>query len=535
MKKAFLLSTVLLPFLIHAQLIHQFQQPVPPNSKLLQMGEQTIMIHPFDLTNSAHKWTTFDKDLQQVATKKLVTPDVQHIISQTYLESHNTILRIDQLFIEDHIYVTAYAFDTEGNLIKNQLLTSVLKETTEPVPLLILQSPDKKYAGIVQLLNVKQDSLFVNSLIVDADFEEINKAAFTVPFDPVVSEVHLPLLNNQAALTVPVADRFDSYKLSSNLNLHILPANAKIPSNIPIDFSRLKLRNHQFATKGDSIIVSALYSDGNKKKDIAGVVLAGITLSNKKQIPQQTFAYNSEAQAALKKQFLKEGRKGNLLNYLSPLPFNNKEHHFALLLSSQEMTIQARNNVPGAPPSIEGVRHDVGHVKGMEGTTLRGTDKPMTFDQASTYAATVGGAHRAGFPVSVYNRVNAEQMRRLQGANKNNNPKQSRNLLYFSFAENAIKNNFIKLKQPSDQQFSFLTYLPASNGYSAIYYLVSGNKTILQQTTIESDGKEINQKILDNSSIIILDGYDYLINNNSLTAFYEDKLTGQMGLVKVSL
>lgn len=537
MKTINLVIVFFFPFFAFSQHIQSLSQPPPPNAQLLQLNSYTIMVHPIDLNNTAHKWVSFDTALQIIAAKKLVTPNAENIINQTYLESSNSILRIDQLYIDSQFYVTAYIFDRYGNLVKNEVVYTAPIASGNPSSFQLSQSPDKRYVSLVQALLLQQDSLNINGIIIDAGLSEVNKFTLTTPFDTEISEMYSPFLSNQAGLFVPIADKFDSYKLSSALELHFVPVGSRQPQKLNFEFGRKKLKNYQFHTSGDTVLISALYSNGEDKSNIAGINYTGYVLSNDRHLQQQSFAYSSGVQTELKQAFGRENRKGNLLNYIIPLPDQTNApatYNYAFLLAAQELLNQPHvKKAPNSPPNIDAVRHPVGHVKGLEGTTLLGSNKPMTFNDASVYAATVG-AIGSGFPVEVVNHINLkEQMKRT--SNKKN-AAQSKNLLLFSLSQKELNITPFKIQQMQDPLYSFFTYLPTDQGYSAIYYTMpSVKKAQLQQTTIQPDGHVVNKRLWDHASLILLGDYDFVIKDNSLVAFYEDKISGQMGLLKIKL
>ena len=196
MKALILLIALSAPIFSFAQYAHQFSQPVPPNVNLLKVGDHTILIHPMDLKNEAQKWITYDSMLNIINTKKLVTPDAGNIMSQTYTETINSILRVDQFIIEGQLKISAFAFDLKGNLLFSKEIEAKPPpgHKIQPFPFYVLQSPDKRVLSLVQTLSMEGDSLAVSNIILDDQLNIFNNVGYTIPFDPRLADLYLPVV-----------------------------------------------------------------------------------------------------------------------------------------------------------------------------------------------------------------------------------------------------------------------------------------------------------------------------------------------------
>jgi hypothetical protein len=66
----------------------------------MSVGGRIVMIQPIDLTNKEQKWVCLNLNLSEVSIKKLITPNAEQMVSQVYIPSVNSIIRLDQYVTE---------------------------------------------------------------------------------------------------------------------------------------------------------------------------------------------------------------------------------------------------------------------------------------------------------------------------------------------------------------------------------------------------------------------------------------------------
>ena len=194
-----------------------------------------------------------------------------------------------------------------------------------------------------------------------------------------------------------------------------------------------------------------------------------------------------------------DGRKGNLLNYLSILPdlFTvNTGYSYAFLQP--------------APPRM----------------------KLTVYDDVNANAA-VRHNREANFTNSSQGEFSS-----VFSPIRSKRKSQPRNLLFFSFRDPHPETNhrFIKIKPAADPGYDFFTYFPVKGGYSALHYFSSASgQPYLKKVTIDNTGALIEKKIFEDKSKVLLADYPFIVSEESLLTFYEDRITGQTGLIMIRL
>ena len=248
------------PLSLLAQYDHSFSDPVPNNARLFKIGNHTVLIHPIDMDDRTHKWISFDSTLDITSAKKLVTPDAGSIISQTYLECFNSIVRVDQFLTDEGIRVSAYNFDMKGNILHRKEIagTHAPGKKIPSIPFYISQSPDKRSIALVQAQIVNDDSLTISNIFFNDQLTIHGNGIFTVSFDQDLSDLYMPLVNDLETIFIVTADKFDSYKLGSALTSYLLPAGKTTPQKIQFNFDRIKIKELNFYTPGDTLVFFGL-------------------------------------------------------------------------------------------------------------------------------------------------------------------------------------------------------------------------------------------------------------------------------------
>jgi len=496
-----LLVFLAFPLSLLAQYNHSLSDPVPNNARLFKSGNHTVLIHPMDMTNRAHKWISFDSSLEITAAKKLVMPDSENVISQTYLECTNSIIRIDQFLSDEGIQVSAYTFDMQGNILHRKEIVEGLVPARKmpPIPFYISQSPGKRTIALVQAQIVDGDSLTISGIVFNDQLTILGDGKFTVPFDQQLSDLYMPLVNDLKTIFIVTATKFDSYKLGSALTCYLLHAEKTKPQKIQFDFDRIKIKELSFYTPGDTLLFSALFSVKKNRKDVAGIMNVRYSIKEQQYLPTEEYIYNDDMVRSLKKMYGTEGRKGNLLNYLSILPdllTANTGYSYAFLKpehSRMKMTVYDDANANTA------VRRNIA------ANTINGSPADIS---------------------SIFSPIRSKQK------------SQSKNLLFFSFRDPRPETNhfFIKIKTTADPGYDFFTYFPGNNGYSALHYSSPTlGRPYLNKVTIDTAGAVIEKEIFQDGSKVLLGDYPFILGEESLLAFYKDKLTGQTGLIMVRL
>lgn len=535
MKKSFSLFLTLAPLFVAAQVHFSLSEPAPPTTQLFRINHATIMIHPIGDANEAHKWLAFDDSLRLMAAKKLVNRESAYVISQNYLPRQESIVRFDQMLVDSNLYVSLFEFDAQGNVLNVQELTvSVPDGNALPQPFIISQSPDKESFSLVQALPVSEDSLQLTVLSIGKNLQQLFSRQYSIPFDADLMDLFLPLVDNAGNVYITTADKFDSYKLNSKLQCFVSSASLFNPDAITIEFDRKKVKGLEFYIPADTFYFKALYSLGNNKKDVAGMVQGGFNVKTKQQLAQKVLPFDDDLKTAIKKNFGAEGRKGNLLNYIATLPQPSvtwSSNSYAVLMPANAHTpTTAGNKLPQPPRDIEIVKHQQAYVNSFVGTTPPGFSKPLNFAEASAYAATNTGNITASMP-DYY--ISPAFRSKVKPPVQKQTGKQVKNLLFLDAGKN---HQLLKLMLPLDAAYQYFAYLPDKDYYGALHYFAPTFGTLyLKLTTIDLNGVVEEKKVYENKNNLILPGYPHVKVNNSLITFYADKVTGQMGLVKLVL
>ncbi|HEX8333830.1 MAG TPA: hypothetical protein VF622_14505 [Segetibacter sp.] len=534
MKASTLLVFLFLPFCLVAQYDYRLDQPLPANSYLLKSGENSILIHPMDLKNKAHRWVTFDSTLKITSNKKLITPDPENIISQAYLEAGDSIIRIDQYLIENELRISAFTFDVKGNLLisKDIEVLPVTGKKVKASPFYVLLSPDRNSIALVQTLVVEGDSLAISKVVFTKNLNTSTNAGYMFPFNSLLSDMYLPIVSNNGSVIIVTSDKFNSYKLGSIVNVYQLSTIDQAPKTLQYNFDRRKIKGLNFDMTGDTLFFSGLFSEPTNKDEVAGVFQAGFDLKKQEKLAVEEYTYTGDVGQQLKKMYGTEGRKGNHLNYISflPKPFlSNNKYRFAVLVPMLEQVQPRQKASPAQLKGLEDIKQQLHNVNSLLGTQPQGYSRPMTIDQATTYAAM--NYNPSYVPSNPYGGWTPKPSK------SRSNQKQSahsKNLLLFSFKDSS--NKFVKFKPPSDPKYQFFTFLPNSSGYSALHYVTPNfGKAYLISTAVNTIGIITEKKIFEDKSKVLLPDYPVLANKNSLVAFYENTTTGEMGLVKIRL
>ena len=534
MKVITLFMIMLIPVALIAQYDRSLPEPVPSNAHLFSLNDQVILIHPMDMQNKSDKWVLFDSSLNITATRKLTTPYAEDILSQNYLQSDNVIFRIDQFLLDGQLHVNAYTFNAKGDLINSKALDFSPHPGSQllPVPFYISQSPGKKIISLMQA-QVIADSLIIANVILDDQLNISSNTGFSIPFDAVLSDMYMPLVNNNETSFIITADKFDSYKLGSVVNCYMLHKGQKTPSPVHFKFNRKKIKDLNFFTPGDSLIFSALFSETSNKDVVSGILQTGYDTREQKHLFTKDYTYNSEIKSQLKKMYNSEGRKGNLLNYLSILPeqyVSDTSFGYAILLPAQKNGVRnIENNMPAPLPGLGQIQRDVAYSTQFIGTQPPGFSKPMDAAEASVYARSLQGNRTIDYEP---NKIN------YKSAPSRKSKSEYRNLLYFSLNDSppGRSTQFLRIKILDDPRYDFFTYIPGQSSYSAIFYSLNGSHLpFLNKITIDKFGSLEEKKLFEDNAKILLPGYPIIVNQEFLTGFYQDVNTRQMGLLKIKL
>ncbi len=99
-------------------------------------------------------------------------------------------------------------------------------------------------------------------------------------------------------------------------------------------------------------------------------------------------------------------------------------------------------------------------------------------------------------------------------------------------------NKILKFEPATIHRYSFFALYNNSSGYGSIYYREPTFKLkqpYLKSSFVNNNGEVGEKKLWDDVSKVVTTGYDYIITNDSLIAFYEDIVTGKIGLIKQRL
>ena len=228
-----------------------------------------------------------------------------------------------------------------------------------------------------------------------------------------------------------------------------------------------------------------------------------------------------------------EGRKGNLLNYLSILPeqyVSDTSFGYAILLPAQKNGVRnIENNMPAPLPGLGQIQQDLPYSTQFIGTQPTGFSKPMDAAEASVYAGSLQG-----------NRTIDDEPNKInyKSAPSRKSKSEYKNLLYFSLNDSSPgrSNHFLRIKTLDDPRYDFFTYIPGQSSYSAIFYSLNGSHLpFLNKITIDKFGSVEEKKLFEDKAKILLQGYPIIVNQEYLTGFYQDVNTRQMGLLKIKL
>jgi hypothetical protein len=524
---------LLLSFPATAQKFTPLKDPVPSSASFLQLGNQIVLIHPFDKNNSTQKWVTFDSGLNIIAAKKIFSPEWHHMVSQNYVTTSDAVIRIDQMIFNDSLYITLYRFDASGNLRKRLALDFLPfnGRKLETVPFYISQSADKKMLALVQPMTLRKDELTLTSFVLNEMLDVSSNFQRAHPFDPLLHDMLLPLVDNDGKLFVPITEKFDSYRLGSLIQLVPLHNHS---DPVQFTFDRKKLKDARMQLSDGRLTMSALYSVEQSKSDIAGILQLDADIKDIKKQQITYHLYNDELKKSLVKKTGNAMRKGNPFNYLFLLPAREKETErtYGVLLSDQ-MPLRIQNNntpVANASEELDNVKRQVAAVNSLTGTRRRGQTliNPMTPAEASVYAATmqrtVGNESRIESTASSLPPAEKEEQREL---------------LQFTYLPNSneVSYQLLRIRLTNDLIYDFFSFAEVRGQYHAIQYkLPTLKRAQLTSSTFGADGKPVEMMLLEDKNRVIVNGYPTLLfQGRKLVAVYADRYTGEMGVVGVEL
>lgn len=139
-----------------------------------------------------------------------------------------------------------------------------------------------------------------------------------------------------------------------------------------------------------------------------------------------------------------------------------------------------------------------------------------------------------GAPKNIPNTDDIYRNPYIQSQSPQNQKEFKRNLLFFSFEDGKTISQFARLKPIQDEDYSFFAYVQQTNGYSALHYIwPSFKRSYLNKTTIDSSGRTTEKNVFEDKTKVLLIEYPFISTENMLVAFYQDKTTGEMGLIKL--
>lgn len=531
---------ILCPLLLLAQFEYIFKEPASPRSRLFNIGT-TVMIEPIDDYNTSHKWISFDSTLAITSTKKLITPDAEYLVSQTYLEGINKLFRIDQFLLDKRLQISIFIFDDQGNLLKSkQIDTSADGKLLLPIPFTVSQSANKRTFSLVQALLDMEEKLTVLNIVLNEELDIRNKASFSIPFNSELTDYYAPFINDEEKVFLITAEKFNSYRIRTELNCYILKRGSNNFENIQFYFPKKKIKDLHFKISDEAFLFSGLYSEAIKKDDISGIINAGYNLKEQQYLITEENIFTDNLKKQIKKEFNNEGRKGKIINYLSLLPLPESvsntsiKHGFAFMLPALDYKAYYNFNskIPESPEGLGAIKQQTAYINTLVGTTPDGFLKPLDHAHAAAYAANNAG----GIP----NNDNAHKIKfkpdpKVTQDKRTHNP----NILFLSFSDSDDEesNQFIKIKSLGNSDYSFVTYLHHNNNYSIIHYSkpAKGKLFFLNKTTVNDSGQVIQQKLFEHPSKTILPNFDFVINEENIITFFKDEKKGKMGLIKLKL
>lgn len=516
-----------------AQTEFLFSEPVPRGSQLFRVNDQLILIHALPGESRAQKWTSFDSSLNVIDVKKLVSPDADMTISQSYLEGKHSIFRFDQLLVNNSVLVNAYHFDPQGNLIGSKEILPGKDRVDGKFRgvFMITQSAGKNYFLLTTIQPANEDSLTVTALIVDEQLNLLKNLHFSLAFERQFSDLYPALIDDDQNVFFVTAEKFDSYRLSTTIHCNFIRSGADKIDNVPINLSRKKIRDIQLSSRNDSLQVSALYSDKKNSTDIAGLIYTGFRVSTSTPFIPKQYTFSPSLAKELKKKFGAEGRKGNILNYVNVLPGGIGNSWYAYLQHPANTRVI---NAPGAAaPYIPGMG-DL-HVTNQAVNSLVGT-QPFGYAQPITQAdANVAVAMQN--TMRQHNSEVEQAKNSLRGRDLANPGKQrpSKNLLLLSLNDSLwqVDGQAIKITPADSELYEFFALVPDDNEYGLMYYDEPGiGQPILKRAFIRGS-KNSNSAIFESKNKILLPGYPVVISGGNVYAFIIDRYTEQMSLQKI--
>lgn len=531
MRSCTFLVCLLFPFSLLAQYFNPLPGAPPSNGNLLSVGDHTILIHPLNENGQSQKWLTYDSTLAIISTKKLVTPHAASLVNQTYLESNNSVFRIDQFIVDGKLQISAFKFDVNGNLINSKPIETKQSQQSKlrVTPFYVSQSADKNSFALVQTVGLPNDSLFISAVALNSDLSIVNRVASEIAFNSLLFDLHLPIVGNNQEIIIATADKFNSYKLSGLLNLYAFHKGDN-KQTIKLQFDRKKIKGPQFFMPGNTLFITALFSEKTNKDNVAGVLYTGYDFEKQQQIQAEEFVYGNEVLHQLKKTFRSEGHKGSLLNYVSLLPSPKQKQDYAVLLPAYE------NPKPMASPkTVNYPKDDLREVKLQQDRVAA-----LVGSQPADYTAPLNVAEAIAVQ-AINNNPSYVPPNQYQGwspkgqATRNVlKPPYRKNLLYLS--SNQRNSKFIKFNVVDDPLRKFFVYVPLQDGYTTLHYEVPNFKNAyLKSTMIKKDGTLTDKRIFEDKTRVLLSHYPHIVTNDNLVAFYQDVNTLEMGLVKITL
>jgi hypothetical protein len=534
MRVAIILLFLLLPGYFFGQGFYSIGETVPSSTQLMSVGGRIVMIQPIDLTNKEQKWVCLNLNLSEVSIKKLITPNAEQMVSQVYIPSVNSIIRLDQYVTEGQIFLNAFAFDATGNMKKQLQLEPIINlgQQLYPMPFYLIQSENKEWISVTQSVNLENDSLQLRNILLDKDLNIISNSVFNIDYNNDLFDYYLPVLNEDGSVFFITAEKYTSYRLSTQINCYYNQKGSDQLKPIRFEVSRKKLKKIDFSARNNTFTFLSLFSAGTEKAEIAGYVYGGFNIGTNEYLKPIEVAYSEQSQEKLRKAFWADRRKDNFLNYLSLLPLADSAYEigYGYILPKEEFArIDNSKTYDNPTNDIGKFQQKAAYTSSLVGSKPAGYSKPLNAAEAMDYAARQEAARSA----------NKGDMSR----EKERNPRPSidqyqRNLILFSAAgtKEANTTKLYKIKSSVSPEYQFFTYYPAKEGYAALYYTAPAfGLPYLSCITMNKNGVVTEKKVFDESSKILLKDYPFIIQGNEFTGFCEDKETGLIGLVKFNL
>lgn len=549
--RSFLLAfVVIFPFLSQAQLEYAFKNTPSADTRLVEIGEHTIVIQPLDIINQKQRWLTLDAAFNVVATKTFVNPAASNLIMQTYLQGQNSIIRIDQYLSNEQLVLTAVVFNAKGE-IKHALDLLPEGDGTRSLlrsPFFIAQSPNKKFFVLLQPQIDDYDSLSVKTIVIDDTLNIKTNTLFTVSFDEEQFDIYMPLINDFGTVFLPYVDKFDSYRLNTVLNLLSVAPGSKHYKSAEFEFVKRKLKSLVFNTQQDTLFFTGLFSSKERREDVAGILRGGYALTENKKTEVFEYVYSDEAKEELKKKFGAEGRGVNILNHLSIKPgaiLNNKNLSYGVLMPVENNIPNVSKKVVAEPSGLADGRQRTVYVASLIGVEpvsypkrINAIDKLNEHypEYIHTWQKSIELLNR--YDTTLHNVTNFSQEARFGTPPVRGSALPHKYFLYFQTNKKNDANayQFLKLKPMTDNRYRFFTHFDSGNGSGVLHYAQSGlNKPYLNRIFITNKGELQEKTVYEDKNKVIPQGYDFIIQENYLTAFYKNNRTGKMGLVKIRL